>query len=171
MPRPLSGHCENRRRGCGWRADAASVETPSLIARLYVVNRELQEAKRQLDKICMEIGETEAAPGDGVRRQDMMISSPCQVRQDQFGCGCSRRVLALLADGIIRRLGHCAGRVRSPAAAASRKSSSCVTPLMLGRARRSIMGHVLLASMTLKARAATPPYVNAVTGTAVGSVA
>ena len=33
----------------------------SLIARLRLVNRELWEAKRQLDKICTVIGETDAA--------------------------------------------------------------------------------------------------------------
>ena len=45
----------------------------SLIARLQVVNRELREAERQLDKICAEIGAAEAASGDGLQRQDVMI--------------------------------------------------------------------------------------------------
>ena len=54
-------------------AEAASVHMRSLIARLQVVNRELREAERQLDKICAEIGATEAASGDGLQRQDVMI--------------------------------------------------------------------------------------------------
>jgi transposase len=54
-------------------AEAASVHMRSLIARLHVVNRELREAERQLDKICAEIGATEAASGDGLQRQDVMI--------------------------------------------------------------------------------------------------
>ena len=54
-------------------AEAASVHIRSLIARLRVVNRELREAERQLDKICAAIGETEAASGDGLQRQDVMI--------------------------------------------------------------------------------------------------
>ena len=45
----------------------------SLIARLRLVNRELREAEGQLDKICTVIGETEAAPGDCLQRQDVMI--------------------------------------------------------------------------------------------------
>ena len=54
-------------------AEAASVHMRSLIARLHVVNRELREAERQLDKICAEIGAAEAASGDGPQRQDVMI--------------------------------------------------------------------------------------------------
>jgi hypothetical protein len=54
-------------------AEAASVHMRSLIARLRVVNRELQAAEHQLDKICSEIGAAEAAPGDGLQRQDVMI--------------------------------------------------------------------------------------------------
>ena len=54
-------------------AEAASVHMRSLIARLQVVNRELREAERQLDKICAEIGAAEAASGDGLQRQDVMI--------------------------------------------------------------------------------------------------
>jgi transposase len=54
-------------------AEAASVHMRSLIARLHIVNRELREAERQLDKICAEIGATEAASGDGLQRQDVMI--------------------------------------------------------------------------------------------------
>jgi transposase len=54
-------------------AEAASVHMRSLIARLHVVNGELREAEHQLDKICAEIGATEAASGDGLQRQDVMI--------------------------------------------------------------------------------------------------
>src|SRR6516165_1899847 len=54
-------------------AEAASVHMRSLIARLRLVNRELREAERQLDKICTMIGETDAASGDCLQRQDIMI--------------------------------------------------------------------------------------------------
>ncbi len=50
-------------------AEAASVHIRSLIARLRVVNHELQAAERQLDKICTAIGETEAVSGDCLQRQ------------------------------------------------------------------------------------------------------
>ncbi len=45
----------------------------SLLARLRIVNRELREAERQLDKLCTVIGETEAASGGYLQRQDIMI--------------------------------------------------------------------------------------------------
>ena len=45
----------------------------SLIARLRIVNRELHEAERQLDKICTAMSEAEAASGDGLQRQDIVI--------------------------------------------------------------------------------------------------
>lgn len=54
-------------------AEAASVHLRSLIARLRLVNRELREAERQLDKICTVIGESDAAEGDCLQRQDVMI--------------------------------------------------------------------------------------------------
>jgi transposase len=54
-------------------AEAASVHLRSLIARLRVINRELQQAERQLDKICTTIGESEAASGDCLQRRDVMI--------------------------------------------------------------------------------------------------
>jgi transposase len=57
----------------GGVAEAASVHMRSLIARLRVINRELQEADRQLDKICTAIGEAEAVSGDSLQRQDIMI--------------------------------------------------------------------------------------------------
>ncbi len=53
--------------------EAASVHMRSLIARLRLVNRELREAERQLDKICTTIGETDAASGDCLQRQDVTI--------------------------------------------------------------------------------------------------
>jgi transposase len=54
-------------------AEAASIHMRSLVARLRLVNRELREAEHQLDKLCAAIGETEAASGDCLRRQDVMI--------------------------------------------------------------------------------------------------
>jgi len=54
-------------------AEAASVHIRSLIARLRVINRELREAEGQLDKICTAIGESEAASGECLQRQDVMI--------------------------------------------------------------------------------------------------
>jgi Transposase IS116/IS110/IS902 family len=54
-------------------AEAASIHLRSLVARLRVVNRELREAEGKLDKLCTAIGETDAASGDGLQRQDVMI--------------------------------------------------------------------------------------------------
>jgi len=54
-------------------AEAASIHLRSLVARLRVVNRELHEAEGQLDTLCTTIGETEAASGDCLRRQDVLI--------------------------------------------------------------------------------------------------
>ncbi|MGH6675568.1 MAG: IS110 family transposase [Xanthobacteraceae bacterium] len=54
-------------------AEAASIHIRSLVARLHVVNRGLREAEGELDKLCTAIGETEAASGDGLQRQDAMI--------------------------------------------------------------------------------------------------
>jgi hypothetical protein len=54
-------------------AEAASVHMRSLIARLRVVNHELREAERQLDKLCMAIGKTEGTSGECLQPQDIMI--------------------------------------------------------------------------------------------------
>ena len=54
-------------------AEAASIHLRSLVARLRVVNRELHAAEGQLDTLCTTIGETEAASGDCLRRQDVLI--------------------------------------------------------------------------------------------------
>jgi transposase len=54
-------------------AETASVHMRSLIARLRVVTRELQEAERKLDKLRMAIGEAEASSGDCLGRRDKMI--------------------------------------------------------------------------------------------------
>jgi transposase len=54
-------------------AEAASIHLRSLFARLRVVNRELAEAEGQLEKLCMSVGEAEAASGECLRRQDVLI--------------------------------------------------------------------------------------------------
>ena len=54
-------------------AEAASVHLRSLFTRLRVVNRELRDAERQLDELCAAIGETDAASGECLQRQDVMI--------------------------------------------------------------------------------------------------
>ncbi len=54
-------------------AEAASIHLRSLVARLRVVNRELRAAESQLEKLCMSFGETEAASGECLRRQDILI--------------------------------------------------------------------------------------------------
>jgi len=54
-------------------AEAACIHMRSLIGRLRVVNRELREVERQLDKLCTAIGETEAGSGDCLRRQDIIV--------------------------------------------------------------------------------------------------
>ena len=54
-------------------AEAASIHLRSLFARLRVVNRELAEAGGQLEKLCMSVGEAEAASGECLRRRDVLI--------------------------------------------------------------------------------------------------
>jgi transposase len=54
-------------------AEAASIHLRSLVARLRVVNRELRAAEDQLEKFCTSVGETEAASGECLRRQDILI--------------------------------------------------------------------------------------------------
>ncbi len=54
-------------------AEAASIHLRSLFARLRVVDHELREAEGQLEKLCTSVGETEAASGDCLRRQDVLI--------------------------------------------------------------------------------------------------
>ena len=54
-------------------AEAAGAHMRSLIARLRLVNGELREAERQLDKLCTAIGQAEASSGDCLRRGDIMI--------------------------------------------------------------------------------------------------
>lgn len=54
-------------------AEAAGIHLRSLFARLRVVNQQLREAEGQLEKLCMRVGETEAAAGDCLRRQDVLI--------------------------------------------------------------------------------------------------
>jgi transposase len=54
-------------------AEAASIHLRSLVARLRVVNRELRSAGGQLEKLCRSVGETEAASGECLRRQDILI--------------------------------------------------------------------------------------------------
>jgi Transposase IS116/IS110/IS902 family/Transposase len=53
--------------------EAASIHMRSLLARLRIVNRELREAERQLDKLCTAISETEATSEGYLQRQDIMI--------------------------------------------------------------------------------------------------
>ena len=54
-------------------AEAASIHLRSLVARLRVVNRELRAAEDQLEKFCTSVRETEAASGECLRRQDILI--------------------------------------------------------------------------------------------------
>ncbi len=54
-------------------AEAASVHLRSLFTRLRVVTRELRQAEGKLDALCTAIGETDAASGEGLQRQDVMI--------------------------------------------------------------------------------------------------
>jgi hypothetical protein len=54
-------------------AEAAGIHLRSLVTRLRVVNRELRQAEGKLDELCTAIGATEAASGDGLQRQDVMI--------------------------------------------------------------------------------------------------
>jgi hypothetical protein len=98
-------------------AEAASVHLRSLIARLRVVNRELQAAERQLDKICTAIGETEAVSGDCLQRQDIVILKSLP--------GIGRINLATLvceASGPLSRRDYSVLRTLSGAAPVTRRS-------------------------------------------------
>jgi len=103
-------------------ANAASVHMRSLIARLRLVNRELREAERQLDEICTVIGETDAAAGDGLQRQDVMILKSIP--------GIGRLNLAVLlseGSGPLSRRDYPALRTLCGAAPVTRRSGkSCV---------------------------------------------
>src|SRR5271166_2020419 len=81
-------------------AEAACIHMRSLVTRLRLVNRELRDAEGQLDKLCAAIGETEAAPGDCLRRQDVMIlrSSVLQ-RRMKGGDENSRKAARKMREG------------------------------------------------------------------------
>ena len=151
-------------------AEAASVHMRSLIARLHVVNRELREAERQLDKICAEIGAAEAASGDGLQRQDVMIL------KSMPGIG-RINLAALLSEGSgpLSRRDYPALRTLCGAAPVTRRSGKSQVVIMRYAAHvrlRNTVYHwaVLPASTTPQARAAMPPYVSAVTRTDARSV-
>jgi hypothetical protein len=54
-------------------AEAASIHMRSLVARLHLVNREMREAEHKLDALCKAVGETGAASGECLQRQDVVI--------------------------------------------------------------------------------------------------
>jgi len=54
-------------------AEAAGIHLGSLFERLRAVNRELREAEQQIEKLCMSVGEGDAASGECLRRRDVLI--------------------------------------------------------------------------------------------------
>lgn len=105
--------------------EAASVHMRSLIARLRLVNRELREAERQLDKICTTIGETDAASGDCLQRQDVMIL------KSMPGIG-RINLAALIAEGSgpLSRRDYPALRTLCGAAPVTKRSGKSCTVIM-----------------------------------------
>jgi hypothetical protein len=146
-------------------AEAASIHLRSLVARLRVVNRELREAERQLDQLCLTIGESNATSGDCLRRQDILIlrSLPGIGRINLAALLCE----GLLAVGTIRRCGRCAAPRRSPDAAVSRGWSSCAMRRTFACATRSITGLVSPASAMPSVVPDMLLYASAATRTAV----
>ncbi len=147
-------------------AEAASIHLRSLVARLRVVNRELRAAESQLEKLCMSFGETEAASGECLRRQDILIlrSMPGIGRINLAALLCEASVLSAAAT--IKPSGRCVVPRRSPGAAASRASSSCATLRMFDCAIRSITGRVSPASVIPSVVPGMLRFASAVTRTA-----
>ena len=54
-------------------AAAACAHMRSLVARLRLVNRELQESEHKLDELCSAVGEVDAASGQGLEHRDVVI--------------------------------------------------------------------------------------------------
>jgi hypothetical protein len=54
-------------------AEAASIHIRSLVARLGIVNRELREAERKLDELCIAVSEIEQTSGESLQRRDVAI--------------------------------------------------------------------------------------------------
>ena len=130
-------------------AEAASIHLRSLIARLRVVNRELRKAEHKLDEICAVIGETGAASGVCLQRQDIMILRSCLVLAGSTSLHCSLKAPGLSAAVIIQPYGPCVVPRRLLGEAASRTSSSCGTPYISGYVIPSIIGRALPASTIL----------------------
>ena len=118
-------------------AEAASVHLRSLIARLRLVNRELREAERQLDKICTVIGESDAAEGDCLQRRDVMIL------KSMPGIG-RLNLAALLSEGSgpLSRRDYPALRTLCGAAPVTKRSGkSCIVTMRYaahGRLRQAV---------------------------------
>jgi transposase len=54
-------------------AAAACAHMRSLVARLRLVNRELQDSEHKLDELCSAVGEVDAASGQGLQHRDVVI--------------------------------------------------------------------------------------------------
>jgi transposase len=54
-------------------AAAACAHMRSLVARLRLVNRELQESEHKLDELCSAVGEVDAVSGEGLQHRDVVI--------------------------------------------------------------------------------------------------
>ena len=54
-------------------AAAACAHMRSLVARLRLVNCELQESEHKLDELCSAVGEVDTASGQGLQHRDVVI--------------------------------------------------------------------------------------------------
>ena len=98
-------------------AEAAGIHIRSLVIRLHVVNRELQDAGRKLDELCAAIGETVAVTQGGAEPRDVAILRSLP--------GIGRMNLAALlakASGPLSRRDHQGLRTLSGVAPVTRRS-------------------------------------------------
>src|SRR6516162_9991117 len=138
--------------------EAASAHIRVLIERLRVVNRQLKDAHRQLDRLCGLLAEPrESEPGQVNEQRDAAIltSSP----------RCSQRDGKPSSDETITPCGLFVALLRSPSIPERAASSRDGSPAIRGSRMRSTTGHALPYSTILAVAPSTPLCASAVTAT------
>ena len=119
---------------------AACAHMRSLVARLRLVNRELQESEHKLDELCSAVGEVDAVQEKDFSTVTLLSLDPCQASAELPWACCSPKVRGFSRAATIRGSGHCAARLPSLGVAANHRSSSCATLRTLGCATQSTTG-------------------------------